>query len=393
MKATVVFDNTTDEINLQAKENILVSSATGCRHYVKDLDVNIQTIDSFEWTNDTTAFYFINLIGEPGDYLSTDNEKNIFWNLPSRVLDLAQQGKIALVLDNRLEGSEFCLGKNQIQSGYFGDSLFLRDIDYFDHMHNNLDKFKIDKIYFINGDHNFRKTYSSWCRTRSISERIQQHAVIFWTIILRDRFPSYPLIFDAIDDPSSKNFNSLNRTSRPHKNDHIRWLSREQLLNAGLISHHYTTDNISPMYIDGDFSTRNPDADNVSVFNHRIYQNSLLTFTTETGFYTDSLFITEKTFKPIAAGHPFLLLGPSGTLEKLKQLGYLVDFSFFEPYDHLTDHYDRFGRVHKNLKRWIQMPREAKINLINDNMNLIIHNQNHCRENFFYHKKFFEGFF
>jgi hypothetical protein len=55
------------------------------------------------------------------------------------------------------------------------------------------------------------------------------------------------------------------------------------------------------------------------------------------------VFITEKTFKPIAFQHPFMIFGNAGTLKHLKKLG-------FETYENLFDEsYDR-GTPAQRLK-------------------------------------------
>lgn len=392
MKHYFLFDDTYSEINLVRHEHTIVSSATGCRHYLEKFNASITTVDDFKPDENSKAYYFVNLVGAPKDFLSGYKDKNIFFNLPEKILALIQSGKVKLILDNRLEGAEFYTDKNSIKLGYYNDPLFVKEVDWYQVCHFFMDMFEIPDIIFISGDQNFNRLYTTYCNERNLTPRIEHHSVIFWNIIFRDRIPNYPLILDAVKNSDAANFNSLNRTSRPHKNDHIRFLHRENLLNKGLISHHYTTDNIRPMQIDGDFSSRNPDEFEENVFNHNIYRNSLLTFTTETGFYNYSLFLTEKTFKPILAGHPFLSLSQPGTLAKLKELGYRTDFTYFTDYDNVTDHYERFRIVHDNLKMWIYMPKDQKINWINENLPIIQHNQDLARDNFFYHQQFFADF-
>lgn len=54
----------------------------------------------------------------------------------------------------------------------------------------------------------------------------------------------------------------------------------------------------------------------------------------ETSGAVDTPFITEKTFKPMAFFHPFVVVGEPGTLNRLKQIG-------FETFENLFDeHYD-----------------------------------------------------
>jgi hypothetical protein len=60
--------------------------------------------------------------------------------------------------------------------------------------------------------------------------------------------------------------------------------------------------------------------------------------------------ITEKTFKPIAYCHPFLIQACPGTLEYIKSLGFVTfDNIFDESYDKINDMYDRVKLMLSNL--------------------------------------------
>ena len=56
----------------------------------------------------------------------------------------------------------------------------------------------------------------------------------------------------------------------------------------------------------------------------QMYKETFFSLVSETLFGEDkeSLFITEKTFKPIAYRHPFMIVGSMGTLRHLRYLGY-----------------------------------------------------------------------
>ena len=63
------------------------------------------------------------------------------------------------------------------------------------------------------------------------------------------------------------------------------------------------------------------------------------------------LFVTEKTFKPIAFRHPFQVLGMSGTLEFLKRNGFeTYEHIFDESYDSMTLFEDRMFKVLDNIE-------------------------------------------
>ena len=63
------------------------------------------------------------------------------------------------------------------------------------------------------------------------------------------------------------------------------------------------------------------------------------------------LFITEKTYKPIAHQHPFMVLGMKGTLAYLRSIGFeTYDHIFDESYDSLDFLEDRLDVVYNNIK-------------------------------------------
>lgn len=65
----------------------------------------------------------------------------------------------------------------------------------------------------------------------------------------------------------------------------------------------------------------------------------------------DNLFITEKTFKPICYGHPFIIMSYPGTLKALQDWGFVTfDNLFDESYDTETDYNNRLRMVIDNIK-------------------------------------------
>jgi hypothetical protein len=71
----------------------------------------------------------------------------------------------------------------------------------------------------------------------------------------------------------------------------------------------------------------------------------------ETLFDTSQLHLTEKTLRPIALGHPFLLCGPSGSLQYLRDYGFKTFKSVInEDYDLISDPYERLVAVIKIMK-------------------------------------------
>ena len=72
-------------------------------------------------------------------------------------------------------------------------------------------------------------------------------------------------------------------------------------------------------------------------------------------------FVTEKTFKPIAAQHPLIVYGTPGTLAYLHELGFeTFDHVIDESYDHVTDPAARLDAIKKILDSLYQQYQEGQ---------------------------------
>jgi hypothetical protein len=81
--------------------------------------------------------------------------------------------------------------------------------------------------------------------------------------------------------------------------------------------------------------------------NHDLYTDSYFQIIIETHFDADQssgTFITEKTWKPIKFGQPFVVIGPAGTLAALRSAGYNV-------FDDLLD--NTYDTIEHNTERYI----------------------------------------
>lgn len=79
------------------------------------------------------------------------------------------------------------------------------------------------------------------------------------------------------------------------------------------------------------------------------YTNSYFNLVLETHFDADGsggAFLTEKTFKPIKNGQPFVIVGAPGSLQALRDLGYRT-------FDHVID--PSYDAVSDNTQRWIRV--------------------------------------
>ena len=83
------------------------------------------------------------------------------------------------------------------------------------------------------------------------------------------------------------------------------------------------------------------------------YESTFLSIINETLSNNGTLFLSEKIFKPILVGHPFLVIGNVGTLSYLKKLGYKTfDKWFDESYDQEPDFIKRVDMVVKEVEKF-----------------------------------------
>jgi hypothetical protein len=106
------------------------------------------------------------------------------------------------------------------------------------------------------------------------------------------------------------------------------------------------------------------------------YERSYFSLVTETGM-DHHLRITEKTFKPIANYHPFILVGCHGSLSYLKSLGYETFPEFFdESYDNETDVPKRLMMVTAEVEKFCRLSTEEKEKKLTSVIDKLHHNHN-----------------
>lgn len=87
------------------------------------------------------------------------------------------------------------------------------------------------------------------------------------------------------------------------------------------------------------------------------YEQSFLSLVTETlAVERDLLLLSEKTWKPIIIGHPFIILGTPGTLAKLREMGFQTFGKWIdESYDDFLPIHERVNRIVAELWKFNKM--------------------------------------
>jgi hypothetical protein len=107
------------------------------------------------------------------------------------------------------------------------------------------------------------------------------------------------------------------------------------------------------------------------------YDDTYFSIVAETSATSDldhrsCLLITEKTFKPIAFNHPFIIWGEPGSLQRLTELGFVTYNNLFdESYDQNADLATRLQQLVDNVANFKSQPYDS------ETLDRISHNRNH----------------
>jgi hypothetical protein len=317
---------------------------------------------------------------------TTPETFNLLLNIPSRVIKAAKSKKIRILILSIVEGDNFT-------SDAFNG---------FEHLHNTVRLLGLPKysVIIVSGNLNSSQQYLDWCSINLKEPYIEFQEGVEW-----DGKTSNDSILSS-KPVSVKDyclpFNSLNRAHRNHRTEHLYFLAENKL--TGLVSGGawFATHSIDPPiyqtveynHYNSVLATNYPKTVDVEdlvnqvpnlINNFEIYENSQLTVVTESHFdQTGGLFITEKTFRPLLVGHPFMILGQKGTLKKLRSWGFQTDFDGIDQsYDLIEDNRERFLQFHQALRNWCIQDSEIRRTAIYKWDNIISHNfQNYKKINF-----------
>lgn len=122
---------------------------------------------------------------------------------------------------------------------------------------------------------------------------------------------------------------------------------------------------IENMVLD-DYNTQ----DKFKITSNNLYDKSLLSLVTETNFYGETLYnknvnngriLSEKTFKPIAMKHPFIIVSNKNFLDCIRLLGYKTFYPYIdESYDLIDDDAERLLAIVKEIERLTKMSKDEQ---------------------------------
>ena len=187
----------------------------------------------------------------------------------------------------------------------------------------------------------------------------------------------------------TKKFLNLNRRWRLHRPLLITLLKSRNLLDQGYISFAPSDDgqnwetvypqlqrmysnhkiskiledniavkNLPAMYLDTEDLVTNRAIHEPSIADY--YVETYFSIVNETTYHEQTPFLSEKIFKTIAMGHPFLIVTAPNSLQYLKELGYKTYAPFIdESYDTIIDDGDRMLAILDEVERLCSMPEKA----------------------------------
>lgn len=114
-----------------------------------------------------------------------------------------------------------------------------------------------------------------------------------------------------------------------------------------------------------------------SNFSHQ-YKRVYFNVVTESCYFEDCIYMSEKTFKPISNLTPFIIVSTPHFLEKIKELGFKTFHPWIdESYDEEEDNDKRFFMILDEIKRLCDMSKEEIHKWYYEMEHILKHNQKH----------------
>lgn len=106
-----------------------------------------------------------------------------------------------------------------------------------------------------------------------------------------------------------------------------------------------------------------------------LYKQSYISIISETEVDSGTLFFSEKTFKPIVAGHPFISMNGKHSIKTLQNLGYKTFNKWWdESYDEIDDWRERVLEISRLVKKLCQVDKNKLHQMVIDMEDTLLHN-------------------
>lgn len=182
----------------------------------------------------------------------------------------------------------------------------------------------------------------------------------------------YELYSEGLLDNADVSYIALNRENLSNHYASKVFFESAQLLDMDISS-------LDPKFIawlDSNFTCGN--CNNVNFYQSTLCSKSYLDLVSETSISADvnNKFITEKTYRSIAFGNLFLIIGEPFTLKTLKEKGFVTfDNVFDESYDTEINFFKRWKIIKDNITWWVSLGQEGQRKIFLENFDKIVYNR------------------
>lgn len=323
-----------------------------------------------------------------GKFDITPSKKTIFELLKDQYKEDLKRKRAYLMLDQSHEG--------------------YHELWLWDWFHEECEKHNISptQIIYVTGNLKSSEQYEFWANDNNIKKRLKiipyAHFEMAISKMMSDNTPTRKshIKYKKARKNEIKLYNCLQKRPRNHRAWLFKGLCDNDLLSQGINSMNIFQKNYSHM--DGRDITHTeyqnliqhlpilPPRDNnlfefssgdcgsyLTNLNEQTMLDSWLTIVSEASF-SDSLntcFLSEKTFKPIACEHPFIIYGDKDSLKYLRSLGYKTFHPYInESYDSLPT-WERLEAIIEEIKRLSQYTDDEKLSWYKEISPILTHNK------------------
>ena len=282
--------------------------------------------------------------------------------IPEGIKDDLRIGKCKILIDGLTEGHPF-------------------SVEWIERLHYLIDLASIPRntIYYLTSNDKYESDYHLEFKESNnlinISS-VDYFELLIWEVC--DKYFRYEVEYEKYfkyHHKRNKHFMSLNRAERRHRTDLVDFLIDTKLIEKGFVSY-------SPkeLYLDTNFV----DVEHLESESHdlmedisgeKYYRDSYFNIVTETHFYENSLFLSEKIYKPIIYKQPFLVYSSPFTMKHLRTIGYKTFSSIIdESYDLEVDNNKRRKMIEFEIERLCNLPLDELHNLYVSIKNILEYN-------------------
>lgn len=318
------------------------------------------------------------------------NVKNSFSYLNDTYLSDLRSGKAMLLFDQSLEG---------YQTPWL-----------WEYFHKECNDYKInpEAIIYVTGNVIAEDQYTDWANDKNIKNRLN---IIPFSVFEEDVHTMVEqndikisfkeqLKYKKENLEKIKNYNCLQKRLRSHRIWFYKYLYDSNVLKDGMVSMNqfssrqtsfesrYLDENetqklnsILPLMVYGKPNNELDDNFYIRRIIKEVYLDTWVSVVSEASFADSdqTIFLSEKIFKPITCFHPFIVVGNKGSLEKIREMGYKTFDGFIdESYDNKST-FDRFESIIQSIKKIEAI--DDKYSWYKSMEDILIHNYNTLKKN------------